>query len=95
MTRKQLIKLLSYHYENLPLHVIQKCTDIIINQLITGFKDSRRIEIRGFGSFTTKLHKGKIVRHPSSRKLIKLKEHKVVHYKTGKSLYEALNQKIH
>jgi len=91
MTKKQLIKLISYHYENLPFHVIQKCTDVILEEIIEGFLNSSRIEIRGFGNFTTKLHKGKIVRHPSTKRLIKLQDHKVVHYKTGKELYDTLN----
>lgn len=91
MTRKQLIKLLSYHYDNLPLKVIQNCTDIILDEIINGFQNKSRIEIRGFGNFTTKTHKGKIIRHPETRRLIKLKEHNVVHYKTGKTLYEKIN----
>ena len=92
MTKKQLIKLLSYHYENLPLHIISKCTDVILSEIITGFITNTRIEIRGFGNFTTKTHKGKIVRHPSTRRLIKLQDHKVVHYKTGKILLDDLNK---
>jgi integration host factor subunit beta len=92
MTRTQLVKLISYHYDNLTLKVIQECVDVIFDEMVNAFINKDRIEIRDFGNFTTKTHKGKIVRHPSSKRLIKLKEHNVIHYKVGKALFEQLNK---
>ena len=91
MTKKQLVKLLSYHYPALSLKLIQKSVDTILTTMIEAFVAKKGVAIRDFGSFSTKIHKGKIIRHPTSRKLVKLKDHAVVHYKQSPKVAKILN----
>ena len=91
MTKKQLIKLLSYHYPVLSVRVIQRSVDTILATMVSAFTTKKNLAIRDFGSFSTKLHKGKIIRHPTSRKLVKLKDHTVVHYKPSPKITKMLN----
>lgn len=92
MTKKQLIRLLSYHYPVLSLRVLRHSVDTILATMVSAFVAKENIVIRDFGSFSTKIHKGKIIRHPTSRKLVKLTEHKVVHYRQSPKITKMLNE---
>ncbi len=91
MTKKQLVKLLSYHYPSLSLKLLQKSVEAILATMISAFVAKRGVSVRDFGSFSTKIHKGKIIRHPTTRKLVKLKDHAVVHYKLSPKITKIIN----
>ena len=67
----------------------------ILNLIFDSMKDvlgaSKRIEIRGFGSFVVKEYKARWGRNPKSGEKIWVKEKKLPAFKLGKELNERLN----
>jgi integration host factor beta subunit len=59
---------------------------IIFDSMTQAMKKGERIEIRGFGSFTTRERKPRIARNPRSGAKVKLGERRTPFFKTGKEL---------
>ena len=80
MTKSQLIRLLYYKNSALTQKIISKSVDTILSEISKGALEKRQIEIRGFGTFVNRARKEKILRHPSTSKLIKVAPYNTMHY---------------
>ena len=73
----------------------EKDATTIINLIFDGFtktlKDSGRIEIRGFGSFSVRDYKSYTGRNPKTGTRIEVKPKRGVFFKAGKELKERAN----
>mgnify|MGYP002363715824 FL=1 len=69
--------------------IIDSAFDYITQSIVQG----RRIEIRGFGCFSTKLRKAGKVRNPRHGISIDSPERKDVYFRPGKELAERANHK--
>jgi integration host factor subunit beta len=56
--------------------------------MIDSLKKGKRIEIRGFGSFSLRYRKSRIGRNPKSGESVNIDERYVPHFKPGKDLKE-------
>jgi len=67
----------------------KQATDII-NQILSGFKDTlrngERIEIRGFGSFSVREYESYSGRNPKTGKNVDVRPKKLPFFKVGKGL---------
>ena len=91
MTKSELILKLNTKYPSLSLNDIEKILDLFLNKILNGLKDSKKIEIRGFGTFSKKENKEKFVRNPrTNEKIYKSKSYKI-HFKIGKILHKRIN----
>jgi len=74
----------------------QKDTDIVIDSaidtLIELLKDQDHLSFIGFGSFSTIERSAKEVRLPSTGEVIQVKAKRVVKFKAGKVLKEAVSE---
>jgi len=73
----------------------EKEASTIINLIFDGFTDTltkgRRIEIRGFGSFSVREYDGYTGRNPKTGIQTQVKPKRLPHFKTGKELKEKVN----
>lgn len=53
--------------------------------------NGKRIEIRGFGSFTLRYRKPRIGRNPKNGNLLQLEEKYIPYFKPGKQLRDRIN----
>ena len=91
MIKSELILKLHTKYSSLSLNDIEKILDLFLNNIVTGLKNSQKIELRGFGSFSKKINKEKFVRNPKTNQKIFKKENYKIHFKIGKILHKKIN----
>lgn len=60
--------------------------DIILNAIVRAFSRGERVEIRGFGSFGTRVRKERIGRNPKTGAVVKVQAKRVLHFRASKQL---------
>ena len=91
MTKSELILKLHEKYSSLSVNDIEKILDLFLNNIVKGFQNSQKIELRGFGTFSKKINKEKFVRNPRTSQKIFKKENYKIHFKIGKILHKKIN----
>ena len=88
INKKQLIEIIADEQDQLPYKDIELAIKTIIESMIDSLKKGKRIEIRGFGSFSLRYRKSRIGRNPKSGESVNIDERYVPHFKPGKDLKE-------
>ena len=70
---------------------LEKFTDIILTEIKQALKRGDRVELRGFGMFTTNIQKARISRNPKTGEKVNTPEKKTIHFKMSKDLFKKLN----
>jgi len=91
IVKSKLLKQLSENYPNFLNKDLQKFTDIILKEIKNTLKRGERVEIRGFGVFSTNLQKSRISRNPKTGEKVHTPEKKTIHFKMAKDLFKKLN----
>ena len=86
INKKELIEIIANDQEQLPYKDIELAIKTIIESMIDSLKKGKRIEIRGFGSFSLRYRKSRIGRNPKSGESVNIDERYVPHFKPGKDL---------
>jgi integration host factor subunit beta len=69
---------------------IIQAVDIILNDIAEALLEERRIEIRGFGSFSVRNRKPRTTKNPRTGVVMNIPERKTVRFTMSKSLKETL-----
>jgi integration host factor subunit beta len=64
--------------------------DIILETMVKALEDKRRIELRGFGSFSVRQRKPRCTKNPRTGKMMDIPQRNTLHFTMSKSLKEAL-----
>lgn len=88
INKKDLIEIIANEQEQLPYKDIELAIKTIIESMMDSLKKGKRIEIRGFGSFSLRYRKSRIGRNPKSGESVNIDERYVPHFKPGKDLKE-------
>ena len=91
IVKSKLLKQLSKNYPNFLKKDLEKFIDIILKEIKLSLKRGERVELRGFGVFSTKIQKARISRNPKTNKKIDTPEKKTIHFKMSKDLFKILN----
>lgn len=67
--------------------------DIILDTMSEALAEDRRVELRGFGSFSTRKRKARSTKNPRTGVIMDIPERKTLHFTMSKSLKEALISK--
>lgn len=67
--------------------------DIILDTVGAALADERRVELRGFGSFSTRKRKARSTKNPRTGVVMDIPERKTLHFTMSKSLKESLISK--
>ncbi len=81
-----------YPHINISRKEIEKILELFIQGFIKNLTDGHRIELRGFGVFSTKMRKPKIARNPKTKEEVRLPPRRVPIFKASKNLKEMINQ---
>ena len=65
--------------------------NIIFEEIKRSLKKGERVELRGFGIFSSKLQKARISRNPKTNEKIDTPERKTINFKMSKDLFKILN----
>jgi len=64
--------------------------DIILDSMVEALTEGRRVELRGFGSFSTRSRKARQTKNPRTGVIMDIGERKTIHFTMSKSLKESL-----
>ena len=76
IVKSKLLKKLSKDYPNFLKKDLEKFTNIILTEIKTSLKRGERVELRGFGVFSTKIQKARISRNPKTNQKVDTPEKK-------------------
>ena len=91
IVKSKLLRQLSNNYPNFLKKDLEKFTNIILNEMRIDLKRGDRVELRGFGVFSTKIQKARISRNPKTGEKVNTPEKKTIHFKMSKDLFKKIN----
>ena len=91
ITKSELVKQLSRTYPNLLKKDLEKFFDIFINEIKVALRNNERVELRGWGVFSTKSQKSKTSRNPKTGEKVLVDEKKSISFKMSKDLFSEMN----
>jgi integration host factor subunit beta len=93
MTRSDLIEELAARFAQLTHRDAEFAVKTVLDAISTALVKGHRIEIRGFGSFSINRRPPRVGRNPRSGVSVQIPEKRVPHFKPGKALREAVDQR--
>ena len=91
IVKSKLLKKINNHYPNFLKKDLKKFTDIILSEIKLALKRGDRVELRGFGIFSTNTQKSRISRNPKTGTKVNTPEKKTIHFKMSKEMFNKLN----
>ena len=91
IVKSKLLKQLANNYPNFLKKDIEKFTDIILTEIKQALKRGDRVELRGFGMFSTNTQKARISRNPKTGEKVNTPKKKTIHFKMSKEMFKKLN----
>ena len=91
IVRSELIKKISDSYPNFLKKDLNLLVSIILSEIKQALKRGDRVELRGFGIFSTNIQKERMSRNPKTGEKVNTPERKTIHFKVAKELFKKLN----
>ncbi|MDO9145667.1 integration host factor subunit beta [Rhodoferax sp.] len=93
MTRSDLVEELAARFGQITQRDAEFAVKAILEAMNDALARGHRIEIRGFGSFSVNYRPPRMGRNPRSGESVAIPEKKVPHFKPGKALRLAVDQR--
>lgn len=94
LSKSLLIEQLASKRKNIALRDVESAVKIILDAMVDTLHQGRRVEVRGFGSFSLHYHKPRVGRNPKTGDPVELKGKYVPHFKPGKEMRERVNSSM-
>ena len=91
IVKSKLLNQLKKSYPNFPKKDLEKVVSVVLNEIKQALKRGDRVELRGFGIFSTNVQKARISRNPKTGEKINTPEKKTIHFKMAKEMFKKLN----
>ena len=91
LAKSNILKKLSQNYPNFLKKDLEKLANIVLIEIKETLKRGERVELRGFGIWSTHIQKARISRNPKTGEKIQTPEKKTIHFKMSKDLFKKLN----
>ena len=91
IVKSKLLKRLSQNYPNFLKKDLEKFTEIILKEIKRTLRRGERVELRGFGVFSSNRQKARISINPKTGEKVHTPEKKTIHFKMAKDLFKKLN----
>ena len=91
IVKSTLLKQISQNYPNFLKKDLEKFTNIILKEIKLTLKRGERVELRGFGVFSTRTQKARISRNPRTGEKVNTPKKKTIHFKMAKDLFKKIN----
>jgi integration host factor subunit beta len=93
MIRSELILRLTEQYPSLTHENATRVVDAIFGEITDALACGDRVEVRGFGAFSTTERRARTGRNPRTGEAVEVEAKRAVRFKTGKGLRDLLNPK--
>ena len=91
IVKSKLINQLKKSYPNFLKKDLEKVVSVILNEIKQTLRRGDRVELRGFGMFSTNIQKARISRNPKTGEKVNTPEKKTIHFKMAKEMFKKLN----
>ena len=91
IVKSKLLSQLKKSYPNFLKKDIEKVVSVVLNEIKQTLKRGDRVELRGFGIFSTNIQKARISRNPKTGEKVNTPEKKTIHFKMAKEMFKKLN----
>lgn len=91
MIRSELLQALSAENPGLRPDEVEQVVDIFFDEIGARLAEGGRVELRGFGTFSTRQRDARTGRNPRTGDAVDVPEKKVPYFKPGKEMRERLN----
>ena len=94
LSKSLLIEQLAAKRKQIALKDVESAVKIILDAMVDTLDQGRRVEVRGFGSFSLHYRPARSGRNPKSGEPVSLPAKYVPHFKPGKELRERVNNRF-
>ncbi|MEI6486444.1 MAG: hypothetical protein RIS17_904 [Pseudomonadota bacterium] len=91
MIRSELVASVAEQNPHLTLKDVERIVATIFDEITDALAQGRRVELRGFGAFSTRAREPRTGRNPRTGAAVKVDAKNVPYFKPGKELRERLN----
>ena len=91
MIRSELIQKLAEENPGLTVPEVERIVDLFFKEIVDRLASGGRVELRGFGAFTTRARDARTGRNPRTGETIQIKASNQPKFKAGKALKDAVN----
>lgn len=92
MKKSDILLALEKKFDYLPKREVERTLEKILHNFVSNLSQGNRIEIRDFGTFSTRLRKARTGRNPSTGEIIEINDKHLVHFIPGKKLKKLINE---
>ena len=93
IVKSKLLKKIFENYPNFLKKDLEKFFNIILEEIKYSLKKGDRVELRGFGMWSTHVQKARISKNPKTGEKINTPEKKTIHFKMAKELFQKIYNK--
>ena len=94
MTRSDLIQRMAMRNPTLNATNIPKILDTIFEAIADYLANDGRVELRGFGSFSTRVRTARPGMNPRTGERVAVEAKRLVYFRPGKQMHEAINADV-
>ena len=91
MIRSELLQKLAQDNPELRAQEIEQVVDIFFDEIAQRLAEGGRVELRGFGAFSTREREARTGRNPRTGEPVEVPAKRVPYFKPGKEMRNALN----
>ncbi len=91
MIRSELVQLLADENPDLALRDVEAIVSTFFEEITQRLADDGRVELRGFGAFSTRARDARTGRNPRTGETVKVEAKRVPYFKPGKEMRSRLN----
>jgi len=91
MTKSELVEMIAEQQEGVTRHEAEVVVNTILSVIGDALAAGDHVELRGFGSFTTKARQSRVGRNPKTGASVMVPAKVVPHFKPGKDLRERVD----
>ena len=78
---------------HLYIHDVEKIVNVLFDEITASLARGKRIELRGFGTFSVNVHNARTGRNPRTGAQVPVPRRAHPHFKTAKEMKERLNRR--
>lgn len=91
MIRSELVQKIASENSDLRLEEVERIVDAFFDSIVDQLASGGRVELRGFGAFSTRSRDSRTGRNPRTGAPVAVKAKAVPYFKPGKEMRERLN----
>jgi integration host factor subunit beta len=92
MIRSELVAAVTEMNPHLSQRDVERVVSTIFESITSALAQGRRVELRGFGAFSTRERESRVGRNPRTGEKVDVEAKRVPYFKAGKELRERLNR---